>query len=1038
MTAVLAVFLGVTPAHAEPSAPRGEPDGVTLITGDRVVITGSGQRIEPGPGRRVSFIRQLIDGHVYVIPSDARPLLAQGLLDRRLFDVTQLLAWRYDDAATADIPLIIQSGRVPPGARTTRSLVGLGMNALSVPKASAARTWKDLTGGVHALGATRTKLWLDGRRTFDLDRSVKQIGAPQAWERGLTGKGVTVAVLDSGYDAGHPDLQDIVIQERNFSNDPDMRDTVGHGTHVASIVAGAGGQYRGVAPGARLAIGKVGSAYVRDSAILAGMEWAAVEVKAKIVNMSLGGPDTPELDPLEQAVNILSERTGALFVVSAGNRRDLPVSSPGSADAALTVGAVDRDDRLARFSSKGPRKGDHAIKPDVTAPGVGIMAAAAEGTADGPHIALSGTSMAAPHVAGAAAILAEQHPDWAGGQLKSALIGSARPMDGATPYEGGAGRVDVPRAINQPIVADKPNVWAAFSWDDSTRTQTTTLTYANSGDAPVTLNLATDGDTVKLSTRRLDVPAGGTASVTLTIDAGGKAPGDYPGTITATSGEMTVRTLAGAYVEPESYDVRLTAHGKEGDVTNVFTQVYDPETGETRQLILDSATGTIRLPKGHWKLYAEIYDSTRKITLAHTDLRVDADRQVTLDGRQGKQVRFSIDDPNVVPRDVVDIQVSNGKWEVTWEAALDVRSDLFAIPAREAGLRYMIRSIWDGEDSSGRPYLYDLLDRRTGGIPEDPGSLARRDDLAKVTATYHASGVATKGAPRFAPRSDDGMPLFLQSLPAEVSLPGSVTYHRTPGTVWESTLQTGTTVMSDSGTLMKRGHTREVWNAAVAGPSLVTVTGTRTGDELHFNAGPLFADGVAGRTGTDRAATGTATLSTGGQVLAQVELSGCDIAELPTCVLDAVLPPALTRYTLGVSMSRQVPHTGLSTAVKAVWEFDSARTADRRPLPLAVMRYAPTGLDAYNRAKPGTVTRVPMWVERNPGAAKTKVRSVRLEASFNDGETWRPVPVAPSGSGWKAAVHNPRTPGFVSLRVAVTDAAGASLTQTITRAYGIA
>ncbi|MET9252052.1 S8 family serine peptidase, partial [Nonomuraea sp. NPDC003709] len=298
-------------------------NGVTLITGDRVVVTGQGHRVEPGPGRQIDFSSQVRRGHLYVIPSDAAPLLAQGVLDRRLFDVTQLLAWRYGDADTPDIPVIEQGITTSLGSSQVRRLSSLGMSAARVPKANAAQTWRTLTGA-RTLVAGRTKLWLDGRRSFSLDESVKQIGAPQAWQQGFTGKGVTVAVLDSGYDPDHPDLKGAVTHEGKFSNEPDMRDNSGHGTHVASIVAGRGEKYRGVAPEAGLAIGKVGEGNgLTESEGLAGMEWAAVEVKAKIVNMSWGGPDGPELDPLEQAVNTLSEQTGTLFVAG---RRAVPAS----------------------------------------------------------------------------------------------------------------------------------------------------------------------------------------------------------------------------------------------------------------------------------------------------------------------------------------------------------------------------------------------------------------------------------------------------------------------------------------------------------------------------------------------------------------------------------------------------------------------------------------------------------------------------------------------------------------------------------------
>ncbi|WP_231648290.1 S8 family serine peptidase [Saccharothrix sp. NRRL B-16348] len=251
------------------------------------------------------------------------------------------------------------------------------------------------------------KVWLDGIRKPSLDRSVAQIGAPTAWQAGYTGQGVKVAVLDSGVDQTHPDLAGQEVAERNFTDDPDTTDRVGHGTHVAATIASAGEKYRGVAPDARILDGKVCSLDCSESWILAGMQWA-VDQGADVINVSLGGTDTPGLDPLEEAVNTLSAQSGTLFVIAAGNSgRPGTVGSPGSADAALTVGAVDRQDGIAEFSSRGPRLGDGAVKPDITAPGVDIVAAkAATGSIGVPvgdgHVAVSGTSMASPHVAGAA------------------------------------------------------------------------------------------------------------------------------------------------------------------------------------------------------------------------------------------------------------------------------------------------------------------------------------------------------------------------------------------------------------------------------------------------------------------------------------------------------------------------------------------------------------------------------------------------------------------------------------------------------------
>ncbi|MEV0389521.1 S8 family serine peptidase [Nonomuraea sp. NPDC050643] len=135
----------------------------------------------------------------------------------------------------------------------------------------------------------------------------------------------------------------------------------------------------------------------------------------------------------------------------------------------------------------------------------------------GGHVGCSGTSMAAPHVAGAAAIMAQRHPDWTGRQLKAALMGSAAATPGATPYEQGTGRVDLLRTLAQQVLVEPAGLWAAFPWDgEGERVSTKTITYANSGDTPVTLELGTKGGEVpKLPQERLQVPAHGTASLTL-------------------------------------------------------------------------------------------------------------------------------------------------------------------------------------------------------------------------------------------------------------------------------------------------------------------------------------------------------------------------------------------------------------------------------------------------------------------------------------------------------------------------------------------
>jgi subtilisin family serine protease len=552
-TALILAAAVLAAAHL-PAAARAETTrSVTLLTGDRIVVHGAGQdrwKAQPGTGReKITFAGTRVAGHLRVVPSDAVAPLRAGHLDERLFDVTALLASGYDDRR-GDLPLIVtfadgangQAARSAAGARVVRPLPG--KETYAVRDERRGRFWPGLTaGGVR-------KVWLDGIRQPELDTSLSQIGARAAWQAGYTGSGVTVAVLDTGVDAGHPDLAGRIGATRNFTDgSEDDTDRHGHGTHVASIVGGRGG----VAPDTTLVSGKVCAVSgCAESWILAGMQWAAAEQRAKVVNLSVGAPDTPGTDPLEAAVDDLSARYGTLFVVSAGNRGPArSVGSPASAAAALAVGAVDRKDRLAGFSSRGPAIDGTAVKPELTAPGVGIVAArGSDGRLGKPgdlYTAVSGTSVATAHVTGAAALLAQQHPDWPGDRLKAALMASAHPVPRTDVFAQGAGRLNVVRAMTQTVTTSP----AGVTFDHQAPHEARTVTYHNHGAAPVTMDLeirATGPDgkpaaMFTLAAATLTVPAGGVAQTTMTARTGPDVPdGDYSGYLMAVAGELVVHT----------------------------------------------------------------------------------------------------------------------------------------------------------------------------------------------------------------------------------------------------------------------------------------------------------------------------------------------------------------------------------------------------------------------------------------------------------------------------------------------------------------
>ncbi|REE99904.1 S8 family peptidase [Thermomonospora umbrina] len=1073
---VLGMLPGTASAESPPSPPASiqEPSShrVTLVTGDTVTLRGAAISVRPGPGRsRVRFQRSMQDGHHHVIPSDALPLLAAGRVDRRLFDVTRLVRWGYDDARRASVPLVVErtagvSAASVPGLKVSRSLPGLGVDAAEAPKSGAADVWRRLTS---TAGVTRISL--DGRRTALLDRSTRQIGAPAAWKKGLTGKGVTVGVLDTGVDGTHPDLRGVVAKARGFTDrGPSVvKDGDGHGTHVASTVAGRGtaskGAYRGVAPGARVVSAKVlndeGSGY--DSWILAGMEWAVTQGGAKIVNLSLGGEDTPDLDVLERGVNTLSARTGALFVIAAGNEGGhQTISSPGSADAALTVGAIDRRGLLAEFSSRGPRVGDGAVKPDVTAPGVGIAAARATGApADAPvgtrYQRLSGTSMATPHVVGAAAILAQRHPRWKGHRLKAALIGSAVPNPKANGLQQGAGRVDVPRALATRVTASPGNVSTYLRWGRNGATRQ--VTYTNDTNAPITLRLALKVDqkagagAFKLDRRTLKVPARGSATARLTLSRGKNRPGAYSGVVTATASGISVRTLVGVHIEPKSHDVALTAVDDRGRPSFGNITLVNKTSGRTFDAYFDGSL-KMRVPDGDYTMHGTVLpEGCAPAMLYSRPLKVTADASVKLDVRQGKTVRTTLDDATARIVGLWEVGMAfTTKHEHFEEGVLAdcPQGAMRVLPTEQQNLRFQTRTTWEKKGSTEAapsPYRYELRDYRVGGLPSDPIYRARAADLAVVKTIFKGQGVPTTAYPWLGAE----LPGFdsMSWSATSTRMPFRQTYHLTsdPRFRWHQSLEYGAS-RADSPTLsgvitepprrfVKGAAFTQTWNAAVIGPGVTghlvdafapEPFGQRWRDSLAIGASGVFGDGAPHRYGHDRAATGTMSLARNGKVVTTKPLKdGLLLVDVPASAAD---------YTVTTSARRSVSYSRLATRVDAEWRFRSARTAKVSPLPLRSVGFAPNGLDDLNRARPGSTTSVPIWVDANQGTGPVKVTTLKVWSSADDGRTWRRVALTEAGGGWTTELRNPSS-GFVSLRAEMTDASGNSVKQTVIRAYAI-
>ncbi len=319
------------------------------------------------------------------------------------------------------------------------------------------------------------------------------------------GTGVGIAVLDSGLDANHTAFTQEsgsasrVAFSKDFTGENRTDDPYGHGTHVASVAASNGqvsnGAYRGVAPNAKIVnlrvLNSQGTGTV--SALLAAIDWIKANrttYNIRVVNMSLGtaAVDSYTVDPLCLAVRGLVD-AGLVVVAAAGNEgKDGSgnkvygqIHAPGNDPSVITVGAANtfgtdarNDDEIATYSSRGPTRSfwtdaygakhyDNLIKPDVVAPGNKIIDAQAAGnllvtqnpTLDAnvsgssarDQMYLSGTSMATPAVAGAAALMLQANPNLTPNMVKALLMYTAQQLPGFNTFEQGAG-ADQPRRRN--------------------------------------------------------------------------------------------------------------------------------------------------------------------------------------------------------------------------------------------------------------------------------------------------------------------------------------------------------------------------------------------------------------------------------------------------------------------------------------------------------------------------------------------------------------------------------------------------------------
>ena len=481
--------------------------------------------------------------------------------------------------------------------------------------------------------------------THQLNRTPQLIGATTIWGPTLAtaGQGMKIGIIDDGIDQAHPFFDPTgfsyppgfpkgntayttpkVIVARAFAPatetwkyantpfDPTFSD---HATHVAGIAAGDHGTIAsgprgkvavsGIAPMAYLGNYKVLTVPTSDYGldgnspeIVAGIE-QAVKDGMDVINLSLGEPEIePSRDIVVKALDDAAD-AGVVPVVAAGNDyQDTgrgSVGSPASAPEAITVAASSEGgsspaDEIAPFSSGGPTPVSLQMKPDVTAPGESILSSIPPDNWD----VWDGTSMATPHVSGAAALLKERHPTWTVEQIKSALESTGDPVhvpgtltEVSSAREGG-GRIDIPRADAPLIFTDPTGLSFGLVKRSTTVTRQLTVTDAGGGPAPWTVGIAaqTTPRGVTLSANAPTLAAPSTLAVTVATTAGA-AEGEATGFVTLTRGTDVRRIPYWFHVEnpqlPNDAQTTLTKpgvyHGNtRGKASHVSTYRY-PELG---------------------------------------------------------------------------------------------------------------------------------------------------------------------------------------------------------------------------------------------------------------------------------------------------------------------------------------------------------------------------------------------------------------------------------------------------------------------------
>ncbi len=466
-------------------------------------------------------------------------------------------------------------------------------------------------------------------------------------------------------------------------------------------------------------------------------------------------------------------------------------------------------------------------------------------------------------------------------------------------------------------------------------------------------------------------------------------------------------------------------------------------------LDLHDADGTVdvKVPKGRYVvntwLRTDLDTSPRDHLLVAPGLDLTGDTAIAMDARRSRPFDVSVESSAVRPVQAsVGFTRLGGERPVSGSLGGETITGLYsaqigpALPSSDLVSYALSRWAVPGADGEFRnsPVTYGLMDTRRGALFTGLRRQANNRDLAALTARHHAqseSRTAIAGYSVLLPEQPwaigYGLPYDQPSTAVNYLEPGAEWFGQVnevspdvPGFVTEQYWPTSRTFAA--------GPHTETWNAAVFGPALTSeFTAERDGEYLSA-AIPLFSD-QAGHSGGSVTGTAVARLYQDGKLVAE----GNEPGSLPR---GTTVVAEKARYRLETSGDR-TGYSDFSTRVDAAWEFESAATAERTPLPLWAIRFQPR-VDETNRMTAGSLTVLPFTVQAHPGASVGTMATPSVEVSGDDGTTWHAAQVVRTDDGrYAAVVRTPAHASYLSLRAKAADSHGNTVEQTILRAVAL-